>query len=326
LGVTAVLAALVWFTGCVACLLKILLALAVFLAVIILLVRRGGRHVKPIPSFAVFVAPPPAYIKLDENSCSFEKVQNMRDVGGYLTADGQHRVKRKCVYRSACFAEATESDLKKLDELGLKAVWDLRLDHERAKEPNKFPGAGSVVVNRCVLEAGMTKWEVFLHIVGVLNATFFNRHLLRDGLKGHYVSLVRVGASQTRDFFNSLARAGATPLVIHCSAGKDRTGIMCALLLALLGVPDDVIAYDYSLSNHSSEYIMEWLSKTRSLSKFGIPDSDFRGGFVSDPANIKHVLTDIRSRHGTIDAFFAKEVGLPLGILAQVRAALLEPV
>jgi len=322
LVVGAVLVFFAWFTS------KLTL-LGITVAVVVLLwqllkffIRRGSRLVKEVPSFASFVLDRPSGLPT-ATTFEFEGVRNFRDLGGYLTQDGR-RVRQKMLFRSACFAEATEADIQQLNELGLKSLWDLRVDHERNKEPNKFPKGTLVQVNRCILEAGMTKRELVWHIVGVMNVTFFNRHLLREGMFPHYCELIRVGVSQMRSFLQSLAEASSCPTVIHCTAGKDRTGIMSALVLALLGVPDDVIAYDYSLSNSSSENLMATLSKSRSLASIGIPDSDFRGGFVSDPALMKRLLRELRTRHSTFDEFFKVQVGVEQETLDRIRLNLLE--
>jgi protein-tyrosine phosphatase len=322
--VVAVVVVLAWFTSKLTLLVAIVALLVSIWQVLKFLIRRGSRLVKEVPPFASFVLCRPTCLAPSSASHEFRGISNFRDVGGYLTQDGKQRVRQHMLYRSACLANATDADVQQLSDLGVKSVWDLRVDHERNKEPNKFPTSPHVRVSRCVLEAGMTKSELFRHILGVINVTFFNRHLLREGLLPHYHELVRVGAPQMRAFVESLAQADSFPAVIHCTAGKDRTGIMVALVLALLGVPDDAIAYDYSLTNSSSEHLMETLSKSRSLAHLGIPDSDFRGGFVADPAVMSQFLGELRKRNSTLDDFFRTQVGVQQEVLDRIRSILLE--
>jgi len=319
----AVIVSLAWLTSTLTPLAVTTVIVVVIWQLLRFFIRRGSRLVKDVPSFDIFVLERPKDLPPPTTVFEFEGVRNFRDLGGYRTRDGR-RVREKMLFRSACFAGASELDLQQLHDLGIKSLWDLRVDHERNKEANKFPRGATVQVNRCILEAGMSKGELFRHIVGVMNVTFFNRHLLREGMYAHYCELIRVGAPQMRTFFESLAQASSCPAVIHCTAGKDRTGIMSALILALLGVPDDVIAYDYSLSNCYSEQLMQTLSKSRSLASIGIPDSDFRGGFISDPALIKQLLADLRKRHPSLDEFFCLHVGVSPETLERIRSNLLE--
>lgn len=305
--------------------------LLIFLGVAVVLwqllkyfIRRGSRLVRDVPSFEVFVSERPNGVT-SSPTYEFEGVCNFRDFGaGFPTRDGR-KVRPNMLFRSACFSETTPADLEKLHAMGFKSLWDLRVDHERKKEPNKFPSEGSLVqVNRCVLEEGMTKQEIFQHIVSTISMMFFNRHMMRDGIYPYYCELLRFGAPQMRAFVESLAQETRVPLVIHCTSGKDRTGIVCALILALLGVPDEAIIYDYSLSNRCSEQLMAAISRSRSLASIGIPDSDFRGGFVSDPAVMKRLLESIHGRYSSIDEFFKAEVGVSQHTIDRVRDNLLE--
>jgi protein tyrosine/serine phosphatase len=174
----------------------------------------------------------------------FSGVGNFRDFGGYATRSGG-RVKHGRLYRSAHFGEATEEDLAALDTIGVGFVVDLRRNIERTHTPSKWPKAG--------------KPELIIHDSGDVSdsafATFMRNpdttpahtrdHMIKDyaemPLEPRYIALFS-------QFLKKLA-GGHGPAVVHCMAGKDRTGIICAVLLKLLDVSDEDVIEDYLLTN-----------------------------------------------------------------------------
>ncbi len=178
----------------------------------------------------------------------FDGVRNFRDFGDYPTVDGG-RVRKGVLFRSAHFAEATHSDAATLDALGLGLVLDLRRPAERLWSPNIWP-RGSSDTRVVVSDAGDDSADA-PHLA-------FLRHgeLTRDSVDAFMLETYqRIPFEQRHiDLFGSWFRALAqdrTRAVVHCAAGKDRTGLLCALTLHLLGTPDDVIMEDYLLTNHA---------------------------------------------------------------------------
>jgi protein tyrosine/serine phosphatase len=116
-----------------------------------------------------------------------------------------------------------------------------------------------------------------------------------------------------------VADPGNAPLVFHCIAGKDRTGVISALVLSLLGVPDDVVAEDYGLSEEAEPPARAyWLARnSRSDSA-----TYRRSEVVSPPEAMLGFLDDLRERHGTVEGY-AKSVGVSEDDLASMRAHLL---
>lgn len=173
-------------------------------------------------------------------------VLNFRDFGAYETEDGG-RVEKGLLFRSAHFAETTTDDEAALNALGVGLVVDLRRPEEREMEPNRWPGQGvRVLTNDEGLvappphEAVATgnEWSV----------SSVDRYMIHAyetyPFEPRYVALFS-------GFLKGLA-ADARPAVIHCAAGKDRTGSLAALTLRLLGVPEDAVMADYLLTNTAS--------------------------------------------------------------------------
>ena len=155
----------------------------------------------------------------------FAGMVNFRDLGG-LPADGG-TVKRGVLYRSDSLAYATEPDAKRLvDKLELSTIIDLRGQYE-VENLGRGPLADTDVT------------YVHAPIVDVSGA---------DDLAGHYLAMLAEKGDVLAGMIKLLAGAEALPAVFHCEAGCDRTGVLAAAVLSLLGVPEDVIAEDYALT------------------------------------------------------------------------------
>jgi protein-tyrosine phosphatase len=165
---------------------------------------------------------------------------NFRDLGGYPARDGRP-VRWRHIFRSNHLGHLSEADIELLRPLGLKSAFDFRGTEERAAA-------------MCSIE------EIAVHslpieptVVAALRARLANGVALSsadalDVMRASYRSYVRHNTASFRALFAHLLEDRA-PLVIHCTAGKDRTGFARALILHVLGVPDDLIAEDYLLTN-----------------------------------------------------------------------------
>ena len=172
-----------------------------------------------------------------------EGVHNFRDYGGYAVVGGG-RVKTGVLWRSGEHGGATADDLGRIDELGLTTVIDLRGNSERANNPCRRPdGFAAEVVFHDGETAGLA-----LHVEaaeGVLTQADARRAMQRlyEGLP-YRENLLPV----LRRYFAVLAERDG-PSVLHCLAGKDRTGFAAAMLHHTLGVSRDEIMADYLLTN-----------------------------------------------------------------------------
>jgi protein-tyrosine phosphatase len=196
-------------------------------------------------------------------------VLNFRDFGGYDAVDGA-RVAAGLLYRSAHFAEATADDLALLNGLNVGMVVDLRRPEERAFEPNRWPGEGvSVVANDDGLSAPPPHEAVAAgddwSVEGV------DRYMIHAyatyPFEPRYVALFAA-------FLRGIA-SDDRPAVIHCAAGKDRTGSLAALTLRLLGVPHEAVMADYLLTNTVTNLENRVpLMRERIAARYGVRPSD----------------------------------------------------
>jgi protein-tyrosine phosphatase len=165
---------------------------------------------------------------------------NFRDLGGYPGKDGR-ALRWRQIFRSNHLGHLTDADIELLRGLGLKSAFDFRGTEERAAA---MCGLTEIAVHSLPIEPT---------VVAALRARLAGGAPLAsadalDVMRDSYRNYVRYNTPSFCALFAHLLEDRA-PLVIHCTAGKDRTGFACALILHALGVPDDLIAEDYLLTN-----------------------------------------------------------------------------
>lgn len=166
---------------------------------------------------------------------------NFRDLGGYPAGDGR-RVRWRLVFRSDSLGPVTEADAAHLtDELGLVTVVDLRSTEEVAKE-----GRGALVDH-----------ALSYHHRPLFEIIPGERRQWPGSLHELYRNLLREASGPVADVLRIIGEADAHPVVFHCVAGKDRTGVVAAVLLGLLGVEDDDIVADYALTEEVMPAMIE---------------------------------------------------------------------
>jgi protein-tyrosine phosphatase len=165
---------------------------------------------------------------------------NFRDLGGYPTSDGR-AVRWRQIFRSNHLGHLTDADIEVLRGLGLKSAFDFRGTEERAAA---LCGVAEIAVHSLPIEPTVVAALRTRRANGAPLSSGDALEVMRDSYRGY----VHHNTPSFRALFAHLLEDRA-PLVIHCTAGKDRTGFACALILHALGVADDVIAEDYLLTN-----------------------------------------------------------------------------
>ena len=126
------------------------------------------------------------------------------------------------------------------------------------------------------------------------------------------------------EIFRLFADSGNLPTVIHCSNGTARTGFVSALLLAALGVPEDTVVADYTLSNlNYDHFYAEAQEKVRILSIFGVTADDLQPMILSQPKTMQGVFDHIRQQYGSLETYLSETVGLDDETIARLRNNLL---
>ena len=213
---------------------------------------------------------------------------NFRDLGGYRTADGR-MVAWRTLFRADGLNKLTDADVAQLGELGLATVIDLRTLDE-AEQRGSFP------VDRVPVT------YLGLPLTDVLPAT----EELPDWKEAAYVAarygaMVSEGGPMLTSAIQALATGDALPAVMHCSAGKDRTGVLSALILAFLGVPDETIVADYTLSAAAMGRLLERLKAEYPEAQDAV--EKYAPAILHVvPETMEQFLADLRLQYGTYDA------------------------
>jgi protein-tyrosine phosphatase len=269
----------------------------------------------------VYPAPETLIVRLPDDPpdriLSLEGAVNFRDLGGYKTADGR-RLRRGLVYRSGSLGRLTDSDIVQMGEIGVKLVCDLRSIEELTDEPDRLswqPAPAYAHLPLTVEDERRSR----------LRALLFDPASVPAMLPDMYTRIMLDNnANLFGDLLRRLTDPANLPTVIHCTAGKDRTGIAAALLLACLNVPDDVIAADYSLSNLYFQTFMAYGMRALHRLRWLIRAENLQPLFVADPVNIQTALDHVRRKYGSVESYLRHAAGLSESELAALRANLLE--
>jgi len=170
---------------------------------------------------------------------ALQGASNFRDLGGYPTADGR-TTRWRHIFRSNHLGQLTAADVEIVRALGVRSAFDFRGLEERA--------AGVCVVNEIMVHSLPIEPSVVAALRAELARGTLTGAVALELMRESYRNYVRHHTHSFRELFGHLLEDRA-PLVIHCTAGKDRTGFASALILHALGVPDDIIAEDYLLTN-----------------------------------------------------------------------------
>ena len=236
----------------------------------------------------------------------FSATYNFRDVGGYPGLDGR-TVRWRRLFRSDALHRLGDADAEAFAALGVKTVIDLRRPSE-IERYGRVADAHGLDYHNLVLRH--VDWEEIAHPDDVVHERWLaDRYLnfAEDGREGILASL------------RLIADPHAAPVIVHCMAGKDRTGTVCALALSLLGVSDEDIAEDYALTTTAMVPLTAYLLQKH-------PEA-IRGNehmFDSPPEAMLMFLTDVRRLHGSIENY-VRDIGLTDEEVASMRAHLLEP-
>ena len=220
---------------------------------------------------------------------------NFRDLGGYPAKDGKHTRWRR-LFRSNHLGHLTDDDIVVLRDLGLKSAFDLRGREERL--PTLCRHEGIAVHSLPIEPVTMAVLRERL-ATGKPLGSEETCEIMRDS----YRNYVRHNTASYKTLFAHLLDDTA-PLVIHCTAGKDRTGFASALILKALGVDDELVVEDYLLTNRFYRRAEAGLSNE-------LPDA-VRGVLGSVEASfLRASLETVRADYGDLEAYF--EAGLGLG-------------
>ncbi len=234
----------------------------------------------------------------------FTNLCNFRDIGGYATEDGR-TVRWQRLYRADSLGWLDGDDLTTFRALRVRSVIDLRHAYE-VEKAGRIPESEGQHYQNLPIEGRRWQTDAFSEELGVARY-----------LADRYLEISEDGVRNLRTALETIARADNAPVVIHCAAGKDRTGVLTALVLSLAGVSESDIVADYALTGLATErFVADWTRRH--------PGAPLWPGFGLAPAEaMRHFLTDLTARHGSIERYVRQELQLSSATIAELRAHLL---
>ncbi len=226
-------------------------------------------------------------------------INNFRDFGGYATTDGR-QMRTGRLYRSGTLDNARDADLRTVQAIGLKTIIDLRAPKEKKKELPAITGTRRIDVpielenrTREKIQPLMTKRGAEGEVVEIL--------------KQMYCTLADEAQPQVNQVFHLLLNANVYPVLIHCRAGKDRTGFMCALVQQAVGVERTAIFRDYLETNNHFGLVtprVEHMMKIFSLGRLQM--ANVRASLSAREEYLQAAFDQIDQRYGGTTAYLAK--------------------
>lgn len=219
----------------------------------------------------------------------------------------------------------TARDAARLGELGIRVICDLRSAHYSQKRPARVgSGSGIRVVNIPLHDAGT--YDLSLREVG--------RFLFRKGgeerflefNRGYYRHFAFERTEYVRDVMALVADGGNLPVLIHCAAGKDRTGFVVAVIQLLLGVPYPVVLREYLRTNDQFRPRLDrFIRVLRLLTLFQVPASQMRVVMAAHAESLDEIHGAVVEEYGSVEQYLRMACRVETGIIEGLRARLLEP-
>lgn len=243
-----------------------------------------------------FIERQPARIIELEGAC------NVRDLGGYKAVNGRE-IQWGRFYRGDGQHKLTQQDQELLLERGIHTVIDLRYAQELAVAKDAFADSD----------------QVAYYNVDLINPATTNKPHVTS-LGELYVSMLDNSQAAFLRVFELLTDHSGEAVLFHCTAGKDRTGMVAALLLDLAGVPHATIIEDYAMT---AECLIPIMNDLRASRPKGMPVDLYERFLGCDPSNMEMMLQHLHAKYGGSERYLAA-IGLPEGKVQALRQKLLE--
>jgi protein-tyrosine phosphatase len=248
---------------------------------------------------------------------------NLRDFGGYDAADGRV-VRRGRLLRSGVLHKLAPTSVEALRDMGVRAVCDLRRTEERRLHPNPQFGEACRAF----------EWDTTVESSPIRNRDFAESPSIeaaRAAMVRMYERLPFVLQPRLAGAFQAIAHAGDGATIIHCAAGKDRTGVAVALVLEALGVPREAIVADYAYTNEAVDLAAQLLGEGAHGAGLAVTAAPLLAlqpcarlaVLDAHPTYIAAAFASIEARHGSVDRYLVDELELDVALLDELRRRLL---
>jgi protein-tyrosine phosphatase len=242
-----------------------------------------------------------------ERRLPLEGGDNFRDIGGYETRDGAS-VRWGLLYRSNNLSDLSNRDLRYLTRLGIQLVCDFRSTAERVREPNReLMGTQAETAELTISVEGVDPGEMQERIrTGRLSAGSLERVMLAA-----YRSFVTEHSDQFAAMFDRILQPDNLPTIVHCTAGKDRTGFASAMILLALGVPRETVFEDYMATNRYRAGYKKWITRLVPIySLFRTSGEEIEPILDARRPYLQASLDTIEELYGSVPAYLEQRLGV----------------
>lgn len=253
----------------------------------------------------------------------FRYKNNFRELGGYKTKDGR-TIKKGVLFRSGALGYMSKREIAALEKIGLKSILDFRSRLEEASFPDP-PIEGATNYNISAIrdnEGNDVEYSAGAMFAMALKEPGFDKIA---SLMRHVYSFIAFDSEAYKKMFDLMLRE-RTPILFHCTQGKDRTGVAAILIMLALGVDEETILDDYVLTNkYRSKLIKASLNKHRILTRLSRNMHTFM--WIQEGVDRSFgeaVIKMIHKRYPSYEAFFEKEYDLTQADLEKLRDLYLE--
>jgi protein-tyrosine phosphatase len=248
-------------------------------------------------------------------------VANFRDIGGYSTGGG-HKIKSGVVFRSGELSGLTPADQETIARLNIRYEVDLRTEAERAANPSNWGKRTPQLIWISVMQQNVTvqtSMRQFSELKDADGAKMMMAQTTAD--------LAVNGAANIGKVLGELARADG-PALIHCSAGKDRTGVTVAILMTLLGASREDVYHEYLRSNESIDAQLQRQKAREQAARdtfgmSGLKPEVVRTMMGTEPSYMDAMFHEIDAKYGSFDAYTRDGLKLTAAQIAQLRKNLI---
>jgi protein-tyrosine phosphatase len=249
---------------------------------------------------------------------------NFRDFGGYTTTDGR-TVRWGRLYRSGVLARLEPRAIEQVRALGIRAVCDLRRSDERALHPNPTFGP----------DVRQFEWDTTEEVSPIRDRQFAESSTAaaaHAAMLRMYERIPFIIQPRLSGVFEALVTAGEGAVIVHCSAGKDRTGVAAALVLEALGVPRAAVIEDYVLTNTSVDLRAQLLARqgtgvgmaATAEPMLALAPAALDAVLAAHPGYLQASLAAIEARHGSIAGYLRDELKVTAVSLTRLQDSLLD--
>jgi protein-tyrosine phosphatase len=279
-----------------------------------------------VVSSAGYATPDGSNTSPNDRTLGLAGAPNFRDIGGYPGANGKH-VRWGIVYRSNQLSELTAADADKVAALGLLSVVDLRTEEERQHAPSIWLHAPGDMYS--------SPKTTLAPVMRTILSDASTAEGARSAMIAFYSQMPHEYREEYAAMFHRIA-GGELPILVHCTAGKDRTGVAMAVLLTTLGVPRQTVVEDYVLTE---KLVPAATAAAQSAVPVGgaaasggtaasplaqLPVASREALWRSDPAYISAALDSIGREYGSMDSYVERELGVTKMEMRAIRAKLLQ--